>query len=518
MLFNTYHFIFGFLPVVLIFFYVLGSFGATKAAMGTLVLASLVYYGWWNPAYVWLIVLSLLINFGIGRKLILGDHSDGNRKLWMLVGVGGNLALLAYYKYANFFVDNLNALTGTRFHLEHIVLPLAISFFTFQQIAFIVDAYQRKAAEPHFLPYCLFVTFFPQLIAGPIVHHGEMMPQFLERKRYCFSMREFGIGLTIFFIGLFKKVIIADELASYASAAFQGAGSGMTFTFFEAWTAALSYTMQLYFDFSGYSDMAVGLAWLFGVRLPMNFNSPYQARNIIDFWRRWHMTLSRFLRDYLYIPLGGNRRGPIRRHVNLIATMILGGLWHGAGWTYVAWGALHGAYLMINHFWRHHFGIATAGVVRAFVYWLITFVAVVVSWIFFRASSFEAATSILKGMAGVNGISLPEGLAGPLAGLGQATHGWIYFEGIQVNALPVGVPAALWAMAACLIAFLSPNVYQIMSRVRPAFETYQGELNALVRSWIVWRPSIPWAVAICVIGLWALLNLSRVSEFLYFQF
>lgn len=523
MLFNTYHFIFAFLPVTLLVFYGFGSRGRTEWAMGWLVLASLFFYGFWNPAYVVLILVSLLVNFAFGRALIRQEGRRRKRRLLAGLAVGFNLGLLGYYKYANFFVDNLNRIADTNFHLEKIVLPLAISFFTFQQIAFVVDAYQRKAAEPRLIHYCLFVTFFPQLIAGPIVHHGEMMPQFLEKERFRFRSSEFSIGITIFLLGLFKKVIIADEVASYATAGFNGAEAGLTLTMFEAWTAALSYTMQLYFDFSGYSDMAIGLGRMFGIRLPMNFNSPYKAICIIDFWRRWHMTLSRFLRDYLYIPLGGGRRGPTRRQVNLLLTMVLGGLWHGAGWTFVVWGALHGIYLMINHGWRswrqNRSGDRRLNPrLTAGASWALTFVAVMISWVFFRATTFEGALTMLQAMFGFNGLSLPDRLAPALGHLTTLTGGWVTFEGIQVNAFPQGSTAAAWALAAALIAVLAPNVCQIMRRYRPAFETYPNELKILRTRYLAWRPTRPWALLIAVMGFWTLANLTRVSEFLYFQF
>ncbi len=524
MLFNTYSFIFAFLPVTLLVFYLLGARGRTHWAMGWLVLASLFFYGYWNPVYVGLIVFSLVVNFFFGRALIGEAIPPGKRRLVAGTAVGLNLALLGYYKYANFFVDNFNQITGSQFHLERIILPLAISFFTFQQIAFVVDAYQRKAEEPRFLAYCLFVTFFPQLIAGPIVHHREMMPQFLEKDRFRFRMSNFGIGVTIFLLGLFKKVIIADEVAVYASAVFNGAESGMILTFFEAWTGALSYTMQLYFDFSAYSDMAIGLGRMFGIRLPMNFNSPYKATSIIEFWRRWHMTLSRFLRDYLYIPLGGNRQGPTRRQVNLMLTMLLGGLWHGAGWTFVVWGGLHGFYLVINHHWRawrrRVKGDENAGDGRLAVClcWGMTMLAVMVSWVFFRAQSFGGALAVLQGMFGFNGMSLPQELASSAGVLSAVTAGWVVFEGIQVNALPLGVMAAAWALAATIIALAAPNVCQIMARFDPAFETYPGELKGLRTPWLAWRPNIRWAMALSLMSFWTLTNLMRVSEFLYFQF
>lgn len=257
-----------------------------------------------------LLALSLGVNYVIGRRLTGDGIPAGQRLLLVWLGVSFNLGLLAYYKYANFFVDNLNRFTGASFHLETVILPWAISFFTFQQIAFVVDAYQGKADWPRLLPYCLFVTFFPQLIAGPIVHHREMMPQFLQRNRFRWSGSDFGVGLTIFLLGLFNKVIIADEVAGYATSVFNGAEAGMTLTFFEAWTGTLSYTMQLYFDFSAYSDMAIGLGQMFGIRLPMNFNSPYKATSIIEFWRRWHIDAFAILAGLPLHPVGGESLRP----------------------------------------------------------------------------------------------------------------------------------------------------------------------------------------------------------------
>lgn len=517
MLFNSYVFLFAFLPITFALFYVLGGKGKTQLAMAWLTLASLYFYAWNNPIYLFLLIPSMLVNYGVGEWLSQANWAQGTRKSLCVATVAGNLLLLGFYKYAGFCAENINSLLHTALPVTKRELPLAISFFTFLQIAYVVDMYKGTKVERGFVPYLLFVTFFPHLIAGPLVHHGEMMPQFTKRSSFRINYADIAIGLTIFFIGLFKKVIIADQVAIYASSAFAGAAKGYTFTFFEGWTAALSYTMQLYFDFSGYSDMAIGLARLFGILLPLNFNSPYRAFNIIDFWRRWHMTLSRFLRDYLYIPLGGGRKGPFRRHANLLITMLLGGLWHGAGWTFIIWGFLHGCFLIINHVWRG-WRKSPASLLEKGGGWALTFLAVVVGWVFFRAASFDAAMQILRGMFGFNGISLPEALSAKLHSLSSFTKGWISFEGIQVNAFPQGVSAAAWALAAMLIALLLPNVYQIMNRFQPAFETYPGELRNLTSSWLLWRPRAAWAVLTALLGIWSILNLSRVSEFLYFQF
>jgi D-alanyl-lipoteichoic acid acyltransferase DltB (MBOAT superfamily) len=357
----------------------------------------------------------------------------------------------------------------------------------------------------NFLHYCLFVTFFPQLIAGPIVHHREMLPQFAKNTIYKLNYDHLAVGLTIFFLGLFKKVFLADGVAVYATPVFDAAESGLTLTFFEAWAGALAYSLQLYFDFSGYSDMAIGIARMFGVRLPLNFHSPYKAVNIIDFWRRWHMTLSRFLRDYVYIPLGGNRKGKSRRYVNLMITMLLGGLWHGAGWTFVVWGALHGFYLMINHGWRA-LRRALGHDLSGSSWWgrglslVITFMAVVVAWVFFRSESFGGAMQVLEGMSGVNGFSLPSAWlqkAGSLAGLENMG---IVFAEIMVTGFD-----KFWIINiffGLLIVWFMPNTQQFMD----------GKTR------LQWQASAAWAVSMALVATIALLSLTRVSEFLYFQF
>ncbi|MCG8098700.1 MAG: MBOAT family protein, partial [Candidatus Thiodiazotropha taylori] len=351
MLFNSFEFIFLFLPITFFVFFFIGKRNHHRVAISWLILCSLFFYGWWDPAYLGLILFSMLFNYSFG--IMLSSDSNGiYKKTLLIIGVAVNLSLLGYFKYTNFLVDQINIVAGTEFNIERIVLPLAISFFTFQQIAYLVDAYRKETNEYNFLKYCLFVTFFPQLIAGPIVHHKEMLPQFDQDSIYKINNHYLALGLTIFSIGLFKKVVLADNVAVYANLIFSAAENGEPLSFFEAWVGALAYTFQLYFDFSGYSDMAIGLAYMFGIKLPINFNSPYKATSIIDFWRRWHITLSRFLRDYLYFTLGGNKMGLVRRYANLFITMLLGGIWHGAGWTFVFWGMLHGFYLMVNHAWR----------------------------------------------------------------------------------------------------------------------------------------------------------------------
>jgi len=518
MLFNSYTFIFLFLPTVLFGFHLIGKQGHHRVAIAWLVGASLFFYGWWNPAYLGLMLVSIFFNYGIGVSLG-GAPKQPNKKPILIFGVIVNLGLLAYFKYANFFVDNLNNIAGTDIVLEQIILPLAISFFTFQQIAYLVDAWRGETKEYNFLHYCLFVTFFPQLIAGPIVHHKEMLPQFAKDVVYKLRSKHLAIGLTIFAIGLFKKVVLADGISVYASPVFDAAEAGVVLTFFEAWGGSLAYTFQLYFDFSGYSDMAIGIARMFGIRLPLNFNSPYKATSIIDFWRKWHITLSRFLKDYLYIPLGGSRQGKSRRYANLMITMLLGGLWHGAGWTFVLWGALHGFYLIINHGWRVIFKNKHETKFGALFAWTLTFIALIVSWVPFRAESLEGAGSILAGMFGLNGFVLPESYLGHLnhlAGLGNylLAIGWEFGDA----GLFKGVKEVAGLLLLLLISVAFPNTQQIMRRYRPAFETYQGEIKRLNYRWLEWRPTKTWGIFTATIFVLAVLGLTRVSEFLYFQF
>jgi D-alanyl-lipoteichoic acid acyltransferase DltB (MBOAT superfamily) len=516
-LFNSVEFLFLFLPVLLFVFFRLGHYSRRLAATWLLA-GSLFFYGWWNPAYLGLLLASMVFNYLIGYALARGnDIGSLRRRRLLALGIVGDLVLLGYYKYANFFIDSFNVALGTQYGFAEIILPLGISFFTFTQIAFLVDAARGQAKEFDFIHYGLFVTYFPHLIAGPVLHHKEMMPQFGLAATYRFNMQFMTVGLTFFALGLFKKVVLADGIAPFVAPVFTAAEAGDALSLLQAWGGALAYAMQLYFDFSGYSDMAIGLSFMIGVRLPLNFNSPYKAVNIADFWRRWHMTLSRFLRDYLYIPLGGNRKGPARRYVNLMATMLLGGLWHGAGWTFVIWGGLHGLYLVIHQAWQalrkwlgHDLSRTSAsGRVLGII---LTFLAVLVGWVFFRAPTLDAALAILRGMLGLNGISLPEAIAlraGPIA---------VWLAQVGVAFTPGGgrefLLNYLWLIVLMGVAFLAPNTQQILSRFKPALEN-ADQPSATRLAWSV-RPI--WAVTMAVVLACGLLSLTRPSEFLYFQF
>ena len=522
MLFNSYVFLFAFLPVTLLGFHLIGKQGHHRVAISWLVGASLFFYGWWNPAYLGLILGSILFNYAVGVAL-LGRPN----KLTLFLGVAVNLGVLGYFKYANFFIDNINSLVGSDIILEQIILPLGISFFTFQQITYLVDAYRGETREYNFLHYCLFVTFFPQLIAGPIVHHKEMLPQFAKDALHGLKSKNLAVGFTIFIIGLFKKVVLADGIAVHATSVFDGAENGVYLTFFEAWGGALAYSFQLYFDFSGYSDMAIGLARMFGIRLPLNFNSPYKAISIIDFWRRWHITLSRFLRDYLYIPLGGNRKGETRRFTNLMITMLLGGLWHGAGWNFILFGLAHGTYIVICGAWiKVKKSISNNRVIKSTVAAnsigrVITFLAVVLAFVPFRAESMDGTSNMLTAMLGGHGLSLSPLLIGRIGNAEQwlLEHG-VVFHGMFHNHVFGADPrwGIAWVVTLLLASTLLPNTQQLLRRYRPALETYKNEIPCLRHRWVEWRPTAPWALITFGIFIITILSLTQASEFLYFQF
>jgi len=499
MLFPSGEFLFVYLPIVLAGFFLIARLAGMQAAAAWLTLASFVFYGFWRVDDIPLLTASIVFNYVAGRAI--QEHSPGariSRKSLLVGALVVNLALLAYFKYANFLLETFGFITGTAVDAVDVTLPIGISFFTFTQIAYLVDSYAGKVRERNPLHYALFVTYFPHLIAGPVLHHADMMPQFARHETYRPVMDNLLLGVAFLALGLAKKVLIADSAAPIANEVFDAVGRGPVDTL-DAWRGIVAYTVQIYFDFSGYSDMAVGLSLMFGVRLPYNFDSPYKATSIIEFWRRWHMTLSRFLRDYLYVALGGNRRGPVRRYMNLAVTMLLGGLWHGASWTFVAWGALHGAFLIVNHGWRHLGAplvsrlpfaatplAARTGVVLSTA---LTLLCVMIAWVFFRAGSFADATRILGAMAGMDaGAS-----ASPAA---LASGPW------------------LWLAAAMGVALLAPNSQQLVDqRLRPLLA------RAASMRGVDLAKGASIGTAGVVIVMLALVSASRdVSEFIYFNF
>lgn len=392
MLFNSYEFIFIYLPIVLMGYFTLARVFNDRAAKYFLIVSSVAFYSYWDIRNLPVLLVSILVNFVIGQRLAV----NRNKKL-LCSGMLFNLLLLGYYKYTNFMLDNIALLTGVPVSHADIILPLGVSFFTFTQTAYLVDAYRGETKAYSKSDYLLFVTIFPHLIAGPIIYHKDMIPQFSQKCRYHFNFNSFAKGSTWFVIGLFKKVVIADFLSNIANVVF---GQTQGLSVLEAWGGSLAYTLQLFYDFSGYSEMAIGIALMFNYDLPINFNAPYKACNIIDFWRRWHITLSTFLKNYLYIPMGGNRTGHHMR--NIFITMFLGGLWHGAGWTFIIWGGMHGIFICINHLWRK-----TTIQLPKVLGWVLTFNAVNVAWIFFRAETFQQAFNILKAMVDFKSFAYP---------------------------------------------------------------------------------------------------------------
>lgn len=483
MLFNSYEFIFVFLPITFFVYFYLNNKRLVTAGKGFLVFSSLFFYSWWNVLYLPIILGSMLFNFVIGSSL--NKRSSFSKKSLLIFGVVANIALLGYFKYTDFLIDNFNFAFNSNIELLHLALPLAISFFTFQQIAYLVDSYKEETKEYDFLNYAVFVSFFPQLIAGPILHHREMMPQFENIRSKVVNYRNISMGLFVFSIGLFKKVVIADTFAIWAISGFDTTTS---LNLFEAWATSLSYTFQLYFDFSGYTDMAIGLALMFNIRLPINFNSPYKATTIKDFWRRWHITLSRFLRDYIYIPLGGNRGGEIRTYANLMATFVLGGLWHGAGWTFVLWGFLHGAALVIHRTWSR-FGIK----LWTWLAWFITFNFINISWVFFRAKDLDDAIKVLSGMAGLSGVVFPTVLSSKLSFLEN--------YGVEFGGFLSNIEGDIFTIVCLIIGFALILLFKNSGTKLNLFKP--DKINILI---FIFAFSI------------AFYKLSGYSEFLYFRF
>ncbi len=464
MLFNSYVFILLYLPITLLVYYRLAHFRHIRAATSWLVLASFLFYGYWDVRYVPLLFGSICWNYWFGKWI----ESAVCKRIILTIAISGNIALLAYFKYTGFFLETINAALGFSYDAPHIVLPLGISFFTFTQTAYLVDVYRGDTERfgGTFLSYLLFVTIFPHLIAGPIINYREMAPQFMRLRNFVVDYRNLSFGLALFIIGLFKKVCIADRIAPWVADVFGRTGdlSGI-----EAWTGAIAYTYQLYFDFSGYSEMAIGLGLMLNYKFPVNFDSPYQARSVIDFWRRWHMTLGSWVREYLYIPMGGNRQGEYRKLLNLFLCMLLIGLWHGAGWTFVFWGALHGAFLVVNHAWRR-----TGYRLPQSFCWGLTFLCVVICWVFFRAETF------------FGGLQMVSSMFGPDSGF----MAWHLKESRRTVCL------ALLAMTIVLVWAPSPQRF-----LEKRF-----------------RPSKIWALTAIALALMALTHLTQYSEFLYFQF
>jgi alginate O-acetyltransferase complex protein AlgI len=505
LLFNSPIFLFAFLPLTLGGFYLLGWWRGRNAALIFLLAACLAFYACSSLFNFLILLISIVVNFLFGYAIA---HFRLGSRAWLIGGMVLNLGLIGYFKYTGLVISSGNGILATSFFIPAVALPVGISFYTFEQISYLIETRQRKQSEPSLLRYSLFVSFFPHLIAGPIIRPHQLLPQFSAPTFTQFSWRNFALGAAFLLLGLFKKTIIADKMAAYASPMFASAAGGGTPDFVSAWSAALAYTFQIYFDFSGYSDMAIGLSLMFGIVLPFNFNSPYKATSIIDFWHRWHMTLSLFLRDYVYIPLGGNRRGPFRRHVNIMLTMLIGGLWHGANWTFVAWGGLHGIFLLVNHAWRNLRGQREESAIGRWIARVTTFLLVVLAWVFFRAESFETADRILDGMRGMHGW---------INGTPPGAAPWF---AATLQAIGLGLGEG-WPAAGLLLLGWFAVLFTIVWGLPNTQEFLLGE-GRTAHSRLVWRPTLGWAAALGLLSgvafTYNIVAVNHVSEFIYFIF
>lgn len=483
MVFNSFAFIFLFLPVVVCGFYLLArkNNGWATAWLG---LASLFFYGSWDVRFLPILLSSILVNY-LACQWLLADNR--NKHPWRLaISISFNLILLCFFKYVNFFIGSINDLSGSVLPMLDIILPIGISFFTFTQISVLVDAYHGKIQELRFGHYCLFASYFPYIVAGPILRHEQMLPQFTASARYKVNAENFAVGISIFIFGLGKKLLIADNLGRAMTPVFAGGDP----QFFQAWLGMLAYTFQLYFDFSGYSDMAIGVSRLLGFKIPINFNSPYKATSISDFWQRWHISLSQFLKNYLYIPLGGNRSGQLMRYRNLVLTMLLGGLWHGANWTFVVWGGLHGLYLCLQHGWQY-LRKGRRGEPSPAALWgnrLLTFLAVMVAWCFFRAPDVSSAMAVLAGMTGGNGISMVT----------------------EIDSL-----AYFMLILSAVVAFFLPNTNELFLSSDRRDGTPSVSLSIFQANW---SPNLRWGLAVGLVFALCLLSIEQTNEFIYAQF
>ncbi len=503
MVFASHSFL-AFLVIVLAIYWIVGR-SDERLGKPVLIVASFVFYGYWIPAYLLLLSASILFNHVIARALLAGGR-PGKRRALTALGVVLNLALIGFYKYAAFLVESFNWTLQTSFEVPEIILPIGISFFTFQQISLLIDAYRGRVQQLRFWDHVLFISFFPQLIAGPIVRQHDMLPQLAARSNWQLRADYVAIGLALFAFGLFKKTVLIDPVVPYLDLVYQAAADGETVGFLDGWAAGIGYGFQVYFDFSAYSDMAIGLAFMFGICLPINFFSPYKANSIRDFWRRWHISLSRFLRDYLFIPLGGSRHGMARTIAALVITMGLGGLWHGAGWTFVIWGLLHGGYLSCNHLWRafvsRYLPSARDAVNRSRLMSLLaralsvvlTFLAVSFAWVFFRATDFDSGLRLAEAMFGFSGW-----------------HEVVHLTRGIVPLFPVYL----------VIVWLMPNTMEMFQATRTALhvEEYRDDaLRPLRPRWLSFNLSVRWAATTAVVFICAWFALSNLSPFIYFQF
>lgn len=484
MLFNSYEFIFYFFPICILGYFLLNKI---SYALGEylLIIMSFYFYAYFNPSYFPIILGSILGNYAL-TYIMRRQEKPICKKIFLVIGVIANVGILFYYKYMGFFIHNVNVIFGTDFFVTNILLPLGISFFTFQQLSYVIDSYTGTVPQYTFRQYALFVTFFPQLIAGPIVLHSEVIPQFEDKAKKVFNWDNFAAGLMAFSFGMAKKVLVADSFGNVVNWGFSNVNVlGTTNAIF----VMLSYTMQIYFDFSGYCDMATGIAKIFNIEIPMNFNSPYTALSVTEFWKRWHMTLTRFLRTYIYFPLGGNRKGKIRTYVNLFTVFLVSGIWHGANYTFIVWGVMHGLVMIGERIFKEK-----VERIHPALRWAYTFIFVSVAWVIFRADSLEVAVTLLKQILDFNFTSL-SGAISPAFGcvLIQKVLGYMGTLGVYFQStLPVYLMlAALFAVLWC------KNTNERLDQFK------SSKLNAIISA---------------ILLVLSIISLSGESTFLYFNF
>lgn len=486
MLFNSYIFIFIFFPLALAGYYTLNHIKQYKAADIFLIGMSLWFYGYFNKSYLVIICGSIILNFILSKTMLKIDRISIKR-LVLALGICGNIAIIFYFKYFNFFLENINFIFEKSFVLKNIVLPLGISFFTFQQISYLVDSYRGETRSYSFVEYALFVSFFPQLIAGPIVLHNEMIPQFKDRENRHIIPQNFSKGMYIFSLGLFKKVILADTLGQAVN---YGFGIIDSLSSMEALVVSLSYTFQLYFDFSGYCDMAIGIGYMFNIKLPQNFNSPYKSTSITEFWDRWHMSLTRFLKTYIYIPLGGNRKGRIRTYINVMIVYLVSGIWHGANWTFIVWGLLHGFFSCLNRLFQKSW--EKLGKITQ---WAVTFMTVNVLWVLFRAENISSAIMFLKRMFSLSSFTIRKEL-------------YDCFDLVEFTFVEEKIPIFNY-LPSHIVGF-----HLWLFIIGSFFIT----LNFRNSKEIEFQPTIKTSLTTVIFLLWSVISFAGVSTFLYFNF
>ncbi len=540
MLYNSYEFVFLFLPITLFIFYQLGERGYKKIALIWLVLASFFFYGRWNPTYLIFLLSSLAINYSFGRiinnkfEALIAKNIVINDRFFLTLGIVFNLGLLAYFKYANFFIESINGLVGSNWVLKNLIIPLGISFITFEQIAYLVDTYKGKIKDHDPIHYCLFISFFPQLISGPIVRYKEISPQLKSSAIFRFNYEDFSVGLTIFSIGLFKKVIIADNLTSHVSLIYGAISQDINLSFVEAWTGILAHALRLYFDFSGYSDMAIGVARMFGIKLPLNFDSPYKTTNISQFWSHWHMTLTRFFRDYLYLPLSRWLKkwplgeGQIAQQrataMNAFIGLSITGLWHGAGWNFLAWGGLHGIYFVVYQQWRDFLksrgkNLKDSPWWSQLIGWFLTFLAWMFALVLTRTETLSQTLSMWRSMLGFNSISLPASLENSFSFL--RSFGF-EFTGLMPNVYANPSEITQLITILLIIVLFTPNTQQWMGQYKPAVDYYAGRIKGQWKAniWkrLQWKQTSIFAFISSLLLIISLFSLYKEQPFIYFQY